>query len=516
MTGIEATETGASLEGLMDGVDPREERLALGGRTLREHTARGAIINSMFHVGLAGLGLLRRVVVAAFLTRTEFGFWGLLLVTLVTLAWLKQIGINEKYIQQDERDQEAAFQKAFTLELGYSLLYYVVICAVLPLYALIYGRFSIVVPGAILALVLIATALQSPLWIAYRQMRFVRQRTLEAIDPVLGTAVTVALAILGFGYWSLVIGTVAGAVAAAIAALLSSPYAIALRFDRETTREYLRFSWPLFVQGASALVVVQGAVIIGNWTVGLAGLGALSLAASFTVFADRVDEIIRITIYPAIAAVKHRTDLLFEAFVKSNRLALMWSIPFGVGLALFAPDLIDFVLGRRWEPAVGLVQAIGLIVAFRQAAFNWIVFMQATNRTRPVAVSGAFGVVCFAIVTAPLMIIIGLTGFAIGMAVALLVDLAVRDHYLRSLFSDFHLLPHVTRAVLPVIPAVALVLGLRLFEHGTQRTLSLAIGEFCLYVVATIASTLFFERSLIGELRGYLRGRGAPHPAATG
>jgi hypothetical protein len=102
------------------------------------------------------------------------------------------------------------------------------------------------------------------------------------------------------------------------------------------------------------------------------------------------------------------------------------------------------------------------------------------------------------------------------MAVALLVDLAVRDHYLRSLFSDFHLLPHLTRAVLPVVPAVALVLGLRLIEHGTQRTLSLAIGEFCLYAVATIASTLFFERSLIGELRGYLRGRGAPHPAETG
>ena len=36
--------------------------------------------------------------------------------SLGTLVWLKQVGIGDKYIQQDEGDQERAFQKAFTLE----------------------------------------------------------------------------------------------------------------------------------------------------------------------------------------------------------------------------------------------------------------------------------------------------------------------------------------------------------------------------------------------------------------
>jgi len=38
----------------------------------------------------------------------------------------------------------------------------------------------------------------------------------------------------------------------------------------------------------------------------------------------------------------------------------MWGMPFGVALALFAPDLIEFVYGEEWEPAVGLIQAFGL------------------------------------------------------------------------------------------------------------------------------------------------------------
>ena len=41
-----------------------------------------------------------------------------------------------------------------------------------------------------------------------------------------------------------------------------------------------------------------------------------------------------------MCAVADRTELLFETFVKSNRLALMWAMPSGLGLALFAPDLV--------------------------------------------------------------------------------------------------------------------------------------------------------------------------------
>src|SRR4051812_33855059 len=93
-------------------------RIALPeGRNLRTHTARGVLINSAFQIGLTGVGLVRRAGIAAFLTQTEFGFWGLLVTTLITLSWLKQVGVSDKYVQQDDPDEEHAFQKAFTLEL---------------------------------------------------------------------------------------------------------------------------------------------------------------------------------------------------------------------------------------------------------------------------------------------------------------------------------------------------------------------------------------------------------------
>lgn len=508
----EAVEVGAA--------EPLQDRLALGGRSLREHTARGVIINSLFQIGLAGLGLLQRVAVAAFLTTSEYGFWGILVVMLLTLSWFKQIGIGEKYVQQDDPDQVRAFQKAFTLELAYTLLFYVVVVVALPLYALIYGRPEIIVPGLVMSVAFLATALHTPIWIPFRQMRFVRQRVLEAIGPVTAAVLSIALAAAGLGYWGLVIGMTVGNLAGAAVAVATSPYPLAWRFDRDALRDYFGFSWPLALSSASSLVVVQGAILAGNYTVGLAGLGALALASNFAMFADRVDSVVRRTIYPAVCAVKDRTALLFETFTKSNRLALMWALPFGVGLALFAPDLVRFVLGERWHEAEALLQVFGILIALRQVAFNWVVFFSAVGNTRPMAINGALQVGVFLAVTLPLMIVAGLTGYAIGMSVSVAAELVLRAYFLRRLFGGFRIVRHMARAVAPVIPAAALVGALRLVETG-GRGAELAAAELVLYLAVAGLATWALERSLVTELAGYLRrgvGRGSvpSQPTATG
>jgi O-antigen/teichoic acid export membrane protein len=498
---------------------PRLRSLRAGqdGEGLRERTARGVVVNSAFQVGFAALTLVQRLVVATFLTVSQFGIWGLLLTVFITLGWLKQVGIGDKYIQQEEPDQELAFQRAFTLELGLSIVFGIFLAAMLPVYAVIYGHSEIIGPGLILCLAVIVAAFQTPIWISFRRMQFVRQRVLEGINPIVSLAVMAPLAVAGAGYWSIVAGLTAGTVASAGAAVATSPYRLALRFERAVLKEYTRFSWPLFLSSFSTLVMAQGVVIIANLSVGLVGVGALTLAGSFIVFADRVDGIISRTIYPAICAVKDRVDLLAETFVKSNRLALMWGLPFGWGLFLFAPDLVTFVLGDKWQPAVGIMQALGVIVGLRQVAFNWNLFMNATGDTRPVAVNGVLIMIVFLAVTGPLLAIFGLTGYVVGMSVSLVVELTVRGHYLRRLFPGFRLLRHLARAVAPSIPAVAAVAAVRALTWGSTRTAGQAAAEFALYVVVTVAGTMFFERRLLRELVGYVmrRRRTAAHSAGV-
>jgi lipopolysaccharide exporter len=472
--------------------------------SLRTRTARGTLVNAAFLAGLQGLGLLKAFVIAAFLTRSEYGLWGVIVIVLATLTWLKEVGIGDKYVQQDEPDQELAYQKAFTIDLFSNVGLLVLIAAVLPLLALAYGEWRIVVPALVLASTLPASSLKTPAWIFYRDMRYGRQRALEAVDPLVSFVVTIALAAAGLGYWALVIGFAAGTWAAAAVALLVSPYRPALRLDRVTFREYFRFSWPIFVATVSGMLIPQLSMLVGTRELGLAGAGAITLAGMVGVYTDRVDELVTWTLYPAICRVKDRTELLFEAFVKSNRLALMWGVPFGVGVTLFAPALVEFGIGERWRPAVGVLQAFGLIAAANHVGFNWKAFLSARGETRPLAVVGPVVLAAFLVFVVPLLIAFGLDGFVAGMALVTLVSLAVRTYFLTRLFPGFRMLAYALRGVAPTLPAVAATLALR--SVTPSHSLAAAIAQLVTYVAVTAAATWLLERPLLREVLGYLRG----------
>ena len=482
--------------------DTRAGRFRFTG-SLRERAARGTIINGAFLIGLSTLGLLKGFIIAAFVTRAEYGVWGVLVISLGTLVWLKQVGIGDKYVQQDEEDQEVAFQKAFTVELAFTGVLIVLIGLAVPLYALLYGLPELIAPALVVLVALAAQGLQSPLWVFYRRMEFARQRALQAIDPVVSFAVSITLAVAGMGYWALVVGVVAGACASAVASVALSPFKLRLRWEGGTLRSYASFSWPLFVAVAASAALAQVAVIAAEKDLGLAAVGVIGLAATVSAFTDRVDQVVTDTLYPAICAVKDRTALLYESFVKSNRLALMWAVPFGTALTLFCSDLVEFGIGERWRAAVVVLQVYGLAAALNHVGFNWSAYFRARGETRPMAVAAVAALIAFLVAGLPLLFAFGLRGFAIGVAIQGLAHLAVRAYYLERLFDGFAFLRHTARAFAPTVPAAGAVLLVRLLETG-DRTLAIALGELSLYVAVTAAATWWLESRLIREALGYL------------
>src|SRR3954453_21111493 len=101
----------------MDGQgDHLQSRAALRGTSLRRKAARVTIINGAFLVALNTLGLARGFLLAGFLATDDYGVWGVLSVAVAGLFWFKDVGVPDKYVQQDEVHQELAFQKAVTVE----------------------------------------------------------------------------------------------------------------------------------------------------------------------------------------------------------------------------------------------------------------------------------------------------------------------------------------------------------------------------------------------------------------
>jgi PST family polysaccharide transporter len=473
------------------------ERFSFTG-SLRTRAARGTLINAVFDIGIGSLGLLKGFILAGFLSRSDYGVWGIIVVSLSTLVWLKQAGIGDKFVQQDEPDQELAFQHAFTAELILTLGCLALIAIALPVLVLIYDLPQMVAPSAVIAGALLISVWQAPQWIYYRRMEFGRQRALLAVDPVVGFVVSVALAIAGAGYWAFVIGLAAGAAASALASMWRSPFPVRWRFDRGVLRSYASFSGPLVVGGLATFVMSWSAVIAAKIDLGVAAVGVIALADNISSFTDRVDALITGALYPAVCAVRDRTALLYESLVKSNRLALMWAVPFGVGVTLFCSDLVRFGIGERWRPAVSVLQVYGVAAAINHVGFNWTAYFRALDRTRPIATATVAAALAFLVAGIPLLLTLGLRGFAIGIAIQAMTALALRAFYLQRIFPGFSFLRHAARAFLPTVPAVIAVLLLRAVEPG-RHTLSLALGELATYLLVTVIVTWYLESGLIRE-----------------
>jgi O-antigen/teichoic acid export membrane protein len=483
------------------------DRLPFPRAELRRRTLRGTIVTAAFLAGIDGLVLIQGLVVTRLLGPREIGLYGVVSTTVISLIALKKVGVDELFVQQDQDDQEREFQYAFTLELALSIAMCLIILALSPVVAAVYSDHRLLALMASLAYLPIAFALQAPLWVFFRRMDYRRQRSLQAIQPVIGFAVTVPLAAAtGLGVWSLVIGQVAGYIVAVAATLRVTPYRLALRYDRAVAARYLRFSGPIMLTIAGAIVIAQGQILMITLHDGLAGAGFITLAVTLTRYIDRADQIVTATIYPAICAIQGQRRALEEMYLKSNRATLLWVLPYAVGVVLFAPDLIHFVLGDRWEPAVLLLQGLAIVGAITQLGFNWFSFFRAHGDTRPPAVEAIAGAGAFLVLVPAGLLLDGFHGFVLARIAAALVPFCVRGVFVRRLLPDVRYRQIVAPTLVPIVAAAAAPLIVRVILWGQHRTLGQAIAELVLFVVTYTTMALWRERNLVRELLGALRG----------
>ncbi len=476
---------------------------------LRVRTARGGAVNAAFLSGAELLVLGQNLLATALLGPGLIGLYGIVTTTAMTIVALRRVGIDEAFVQTGADDEEAEFQRALTVELALGVLGALGVAALAPVLAAAYDDDRLLALTLAVTYLPVAFALQAPQWVFFKRMDYVRLRTLQAIVPLVTVAVAVPLLLAGVEVWALVIGPLCGNFVAVLAAWRASPYRLRLRPDREAARRYLRFSWPVFVTSAVALLVAQGQIAVFGLDDGLAAAGWITLAATLTRYADRADQILATTIYPAIVRVRDRADVLEELFAKANRLTLMWAFPFGAGLALFGPDLIVFVLGDDWRGAIVLLGGLAMAVALQQVGYSWFAFYRAQGESWPQAVESlAFGA-SFAALAVPGALLGGSWGFVAGRVGCTACVLAVRHVYVRRLLPGVRLWALALRASVPVVIASAPVVAVRLVLWGGERTLAQAAGELALWLGGLALATHRLEGGLLAELRGYLRA-GAP------
>jgi teichuronic acid exporter len=201
-----------------------------------------------------------------------------------------------------------------------------------------------------------------------RDLQFRRLGFNDTLQAAAQAGAVLFLALLDFGYWSLVLGSLLGALVGLAGLLLarrhrfSFPRAATIRgittFGRDVTVS--RFAWYAMF---NADFVVAGRVL------GKGPLGSYSFAwtlASLPV--EKISMLVTRVSFPFFSAVQHdRTALRRYLLAMTEGLALV-TFPAAIGIGLLAGEVVRLALGPQWAPAILPLRVLAIVAPIRSVA----------------------------------------------------------------------------------------------------------------------------------------------------
>ncbi|WKV71157.1 oligosaccharide flippase family protein [Streptomyces sp. PCS3-D2] len=337
--------------------------------------AKWSLINTVvMRLGNFATGI---ILARYFLGPEAWGVYGIAQTVLLVLLSANELGVSLAVIRW-EGDPRRFAPTVVTLSAASSCLLYAVLFATAPAVADVLGspEASGVLRVMCLCVVLDGLA-QVPAGFLTREFAQGRRMAVDALNFVLSTAVTLLLAVQGWGAMSFAWGSVVGNVAALIGCCLAAPGTLRFGWDREQARALLRFGLPLAGASMLALGVVNVDTMVVGSTLDPLALGFYVLAFNISGWPVRIiSEAARRVSFAGFSRLADSPQALASGFARALGVVTAATVPLCVLLAALAAPVIELVYGERWLPAAGALpwlMALGLVRIGCELAYDCLV-----------------------------------------------------------------------------------------------------------------------------------------------
>jgi O-antigen/teichoic acid export membrane protein len=247
-----------------------------------------------------------------------------------------------------------------------------------------------------------------------RTARFRELAAVETIASLIAGIVAIALALSGFGVWSLAWQSVTQACLSAALLWRFNPWRPHWSFSMGATRELAGFSLNLFGFSAFNYWIRNADNLLVGKFIGPEALGQYTRAYSLMLLPiTHFSRAIGRVMFPALSAIQDDRERVKRIYLKANRLIALVTVPTMAGLLVVAEPLILLLYGPKWEPMIPILQVFCL-AAVKQPmdqTTGWL--FQSQGRTD---ILFRWGVL--AGVANILFIVVGLHWGAFGVAIA--------------------------------------------------------------------------------------------------
>ena len=317
-----------------------------------------------------GLQLLANVVLARSLNSTDYGVVGYAQIFISFLSLVSEFGLNSAAIQRPTLSA-AALQTGFTLRLLLGLLAFGLALAAAPLCARLLGEPAVGDVVKLLALGFLINGLAFlPGVQALRALDYARYTAAQVMGSVVNAAVTIAMALNGFAFWSIVAANVAGIAASALLLNLLVRVPMLPALDRDSLRHYARFGGQLTLSWLLTFVIMNLDNLVVGTLLGSATLGYYALAFGWgTRLCEMLGTVVNSVLFPTFVKIQSDLPRLRAAYLKSLELVAFLAVAGYATLLGCSADFLQQLLGAgtdKWLPALGALRILcvyGLIRA---------------------------------------------------------------------------------------------------------------------------------------------------------
>ena len=294
------------------------------------------------------------IVLARILFPEDFGIFGIVAMIQGLLLVLGGWGADAFVIYRQEGEGKDVLNAAFAINLIGGLLLTLLALASAPLTAALFENSRIVPLQRIAAFAFLAQQLGLVhLALLQKSLRFATLAKINGLSLISGFALSIWLALSGYGVYSLVLPILSNAILMTLGYWLAVRWKPGLPFRRQSAREVLSYGRNIFGANFNAFLLQNIDFMIVAKLIGLQALGYYKLAftLSMALVAVLGDLIVKVLL-PTFSRANRDPRELRNLFRSSLEYIGGAALPLFAGLILVGHLIIPLFYGAKWQEAV--------------------------------------------------------------------------------------------------------------------------------------------------------------------
>jgi O-antigen/teichoic acid export membrane protein len=331
------------------------------------------------------------IILARLLPPEDFGIVAIAYVVTSFALILVDVGLRPSLVQRTEITPRHV-RVCHTVSLLVAVVFLVALFASADAFARFFAEPRLAAVLRVLAFSFVLTGFSATsAAILSRRMAFRISVRIELIGSIVGYGLfAVALAAAGYGYWSLVGGTMLQAAIASTLTFLAVRHPLKPLLARGELSDLMWFGSGVSLARIGGFFAQKGDYFVIGRLMDSASLGFYSRAYALMelpliLFGTALSRVL----FPAASRVQSEPERFKRAYLISLFSCVVISVPISLALVILAPEIVLTVYGDKWQATVPLLQILSLFGMFSMIEYAAIAFVKARGRTKQLLISKA-------------------------------------------------------------------------------------------------------------------------------